>query len=150
MIEITKVIEWDMGHRVPNHSNKCRNPHGHRYRLEVTVTGAINTNKNAPDEGMILDFFELKEILKVSIHDKLDHRFVVADSDTLFTSFFTSHKDDFAFVVVPFVPTVENMLQWCVERVKESLNSGLHLSRARLYETSNSWADYHDPALWQK
>jgi 6-pyruvoyltetrahydropterin/6-carboxytetrahydropterin synthase len=41
MTEVTKIVEWDMGHRVPNHKSKCRNPHGHRYRLEVTIGGPL-------------------------------------------------------------------------------------------------------------
>lgn len=145
MLEITKVIEWDMGHRVPNHANKCRNPHGHRYRLEVSVTGQVNNQLNSPQEGMICDFFELKEILKTTIHDQLDHRFAIAESDTVFKQFFEANQDHFSYITVPFIPTVENLLLWCVEKIQEKFGPELVLTRARLYETMGSWADYHAP-----
>ena len=53
---ITKCIEWDMGHRVPNHESKCRNPHGHRYKCEIEVAGDIIVELNSPEQGMITDF----------------------------------------------------------------------------------------------
>src|SRR5262245_56527683 len=74
---ISKEVQFDAGHRVPNHDSKCRNPHGHRYRVEAWLTGDLVTTPGAPDEGMLMDFGALKKILMREIHDKLDHGFIV-------------------------------------------------------------------------
>ncbi|NRA47057.1 MAG: 6-carboxytetrahydropterin synthase [Oligoflexales bacterium] len=64
-MDVTKIIEWDMGHRVPNHKNKCRHPHGHRYRLEVSMRGAISLEKGSSSEGMVVDFGDIKELMRI-------------------------------------------------------------------------------------
>ena len=73
---ITKEIGIDMGHRVPNHKSKCRNPHGHRYTLEVTITAPLIDTDGASDEGMIFDFGDIKKHMMEKIHDVLDHGFM--------------------------------------------------------------------------
>jgi 6-pyruvoyltetrahydropterin/6-carboxytetrahydropterin synthase len=79
MLEITKAIEWDMGHRVPNHKHKCRNPHGHRYRLEMTVAGEVSVEKGTSQEGMVHDFGDIKNHLLEKIYSKLDHCFLATE-----------------------------------------------------------------------
>ena len=76
MVSVTKVIEWDMGHRVPNHKHKCANPHGHRYRLELTVTGLVSEQKGSSSEGMVVDFSDIKKAMMDRIHEPLDHCFM--------------------------------------------------------------------------
>ena len=71
MIEITRYIQWDMGHRIPNHQGKCKNPHGHRYKLEVRISGPINSSPGSSSEGMILDFGHVDHILKKNIYHGL-------------------------------------------------------------------------------
>ena len=73
---ITKIRRWietDTGHRVPNHKSKCRNIHGHRYRWEVELEGTTVTDKGTSDEGMLMDFSDVKSILMEYIHDVVDH-----------------------------------------------------------------------------
>src|SRR5690349_5475 len=134
MLEITKIIEWDMGHRVPNHKNKCRNPHGHRYRLEVTIRGALNNEKGSSSEGMIYDFGDIKSLLVSHVHDVLDHNFVIYEGDDILRQFFESQKESFAYILVPFIPTAENMVQWCYDQLRPALPKGLAVARCRLYE----------------
>ena len=59
---ITKQIEIDMAHRVPNHKSKCHNLHGHRYKIEVGVDDKLITRKGSSSEGMVIDFGDLKDI----------------------------------------------------------------------------------------
>jgi 6-pyruvoyltetrahydropterin/6-carboxytetrahydropterin synthase len=143
MIHVTKVVEWDMGHRVPNHKSKCRNPHGHRYRLELTVGGPLVEKPGDSSEGMVYDFGDLKGLMMTRVHDVLDHGFMVYQGDQVLTSFFKSCEDqDFRVLVVPFIPTAENLTQWCYEQLQPALPAGLSIFRVRLFETPNSWADY--------
>lgn len=135
-----------MGHRVPNHQGKCRNPHGHRYRLEMTVHGDICTEQGSGKEGMVLDFGEIKSLLTTKIHDALDHRFMVSRSDCLLQALPEAMLKDMDFFVVDFIPTAENIIIWCYKQLRNSLPAGAELAALRLYETPNSWADYR-PAL---
>ncbi len=148
MLEVTKIIEWDMGHRVPNHHSKCRNPHGHRYRLEVTVRGSVNSIKGTSSQGMVIDFADIKKALMGRIHDVLDHGYMVYEEDKVLLDFFEQNADEeFRMLIVPFVPTAENIAQWCYEQLADEFPEEMEIANCRIYETPNSWADFRpDPA----
>lgn len=143
VMEITKIIEWDMGHRVPNNRNKCQHPHGHRYRLEVTLAGPLNSERGSSSEGMVLDFTDLKQLLREHIHDPLDHCFMIYDQDPIMAPFAAAHSTELKLVVMPFIPTAENIVLWCYETLRARMPESSPISRLRLYETPNSWADYY-------
>ena len=142
MIQITKSIEWDMGHRVPNHRSKCRNPHGHRYRMELTLTGLINRVHGASSEGMVIDFGDVKKVMMEQIHDVLDHGFMIYEKDHILSTFFEMNAEEkFKVIKVPFVPTVENVSNWCYNRLTQHFSNDISVYNVRVYETPNSWAD---------
>lgn len=136
-----------MGHRVPNHKNKCKNLHGHRYKLELTVNGEIKDDKGSSDEGMVADFGDIKEIMKLKVHDPLDHCFMIYEKDPLF---FEGSKIELnereGFFVVPFIPTAENIVYWCYKQIQGTLPQGVSVRKLRLYETPNSWAEFRTTA----
>lgn len=71
---ITKIFTFDSAHTLRHHDGKCRNLHGHTYKLEVTIEGVPQTvDGSNPQSGMILDFGILKQIVKERILDELDH-----------------------------------------------------------------------------
>ncbi len=144
MIEVTKIVEWDMGHRVPNHKSKCRNLHGHRYRLELTVSGDIDETEGASSEGMVLDFGDVKRVMMERVHDVLDHGFMFYEKDELLDHLFREHAPDGGFnhLAVPFIPTAENIAVWCYRQLRDAFPPGIHIAKVRIYETPNSWADY--------
>lgn len=143
MVEVTKSIEWDMGHRIPNHKGQCQYPHGHRYRLEVTLKGEMITLQGASDEGMLIDFVEFKAILKQRIYSLLDHRFLVYDQDHLLkTAFQNGLAEQLKIFFVPFIPTSENLVCWCFQQIKEGFPKNIQISKLRLYETPNNWSEY--------
>ena len=75
IIKTTKSFTFDAAHFLPNHKGKCANMHGHTYRLDVTVVG--NQGKlslGGSDEGMVIDFADLKAAVKVEVIDKMDHQ----------------------------------------------------------------------------
>ena len=78
---IRRWVETDTGHRVPNHSSKCRHMHGHRYRWEAELEGDVVTKRGVSEEGMLIDFSEVSEILNTHIHDVVDHAFLVFEDD---------------------------------------------------------------------
>ncbi len=147
MIQVTKIVEWDMGHRVPNHRSKCRNPHGHRYRLEVTVRGQLVKERGSSAQGMIIDFADVKQAMLERIHDVVDHGYMVYEDDDVMRSFFEENQsENFRVLVVPFVPTAENIAKWCYEQLQDAFPANVSIANCRIFETPNSWADYHPDA----
>ncbi|MCX9157268.1 6-carboxytetrahydropterin synthase QueD [Niveibacterium sp. 24ML] len=143
-MRITRRLEFDAGHRIPHHNSQCKNLHGHRYTLEVTLLGETITKSGASDEGMVLDFSDVKAITKREIVDVWDHAFLVHADDTEVRAFLESipgHKT----VVLPLIPTAENLARIAFDtlagRFAETYGSRLTLERVRLYETPNCWAD---------
>lgn len=140
MIQITKIIEWDMGHRVPNHKSKCRNPHGHRYRMELTISGPLIDTDGNSSEGMVFDFGDIKRIMTERVHDILDHGFMIYENDWEMKD--SLANDTWKVIVVDFIPTAENISKWCYEQMKDEFPTGITIQRVRIFETPNSWADY--------
>ncbi|EWM45059.1 6-pyruvoyl tetrahydropterin synthase family protein [Bordetella holmesii 70147] len=64
MISVTRRLEFDAGHRIPDHRSQCRNLHGHRYVLELTLTGDVVQAPGQSDNGMVMDFSDIKHIAK--------------------------------------------------------------------------------------
>ena len=143
---ISKEVEFDAGHRVPSHGSKCRNPHGHRYRVRVLCSGTIVNDPGAPDDGMLVDFGDLKALMTTLIHDPLDHSFICHESDPLLAALQmwdpTWHVVDF-----PFIPTAENIARWCWDQldgpITERFRDGLQLAEVAVWETPTSVAYYH-------
>ena len=80
-ISITRRLEFDAGHRIPNHDGQCRHLHGHRYAIEVTLTGEVADHPGKADDGMVLDFGDIKNLTNQYVVDLWDHAFLVAKED---------------------------------------------------------------------
>lgn len=140
--EITRKIEFDAGHRIQNHKSKCRNLHGHRYVLEATVRGPIKDIDGQSDNGMVVDFGDVKRCMMELIHDEWDHGFLVCEDDSeVLEALQRIDHGNHKTVILHFVPTVENLVRWCYNELYIPLLP-LQLVRCRLYETPNCWADY--------
>ena len=143
-MQITTRLEFDAGHRIPHHKSQCRNLHGHRYAIEITLSGDIILADNTSENGMVMDFSDVKKIARLSVVDVWDHAFLVfkEDSEVLnFLNTLPNHKT----VIFPTVPTAENMAAEAFKILKnqyhDTYGNHLTLERVRLYETPNSWAD---------
>ncbi len=143
-MQITTRLEFDAGHRIPDHKSQCRNLHGHRYALEITLSGNIIKQEKASDNGMVMDFSDVKKIARESVVDLWDHAFLVYKDDKAVLDFLNSlpnHKT----VIFPSVPTAENMAAEAFKilknQYKDTYGNQLKLERVRLYETPNSWVD---------
>ncbi|MDP1654139.1 MAG: 6-carboxytetrahydropterin synthase QueD [Rhodocyclaceae bacterium] len=143
-MQITRRLEFDAGHRIPDHQSQCRHLHGHRYAIEITLTGAVIEAAGQPHNGMVMDFSEVKAIAMRHIVEPWDHAFLVWRDDTAIAGFLASlpgHKT----VVLDRVPTAENLARIAFELLdpvyRDTYENHLHLERVRLYETPNCWAD---------
>lgn len=143
-MDITTRLEFDTGHRIPNHKSNCKNLHGHRYAIEVTVTGPVHDDKKRSDFGMVIDFSDVKKIIKNLIVEPWDHAFIVYKEDKEIVNFLNTlpnHKT----VIFPLVPTAENMASEAYRILNNEFNMRfdhqLKIKQIRIYETPNSWAD---------
>ena len=141
---ITRRLEFDAGHRIHNHASQCRHLHGHRYALEITLSGEVIRTEGAAEEGMVMDFSDVKHIAKAVLVDRWDHAFLVYQGDRVVMDFLASlpeHKT----VVLPVVPTAENLAAEAFRILdaayRDTYGNQLRLQRVRLYETPNNWAD---------
>jgi len=141
---ITKLFTWGMSHRLPSHDGLCKNIHGHEYKLEVSLHGSVYNNpcdvkdygSCESSAGMIIDFKNFKSIVNDMVIDKLDHAYVSWDKDD--PDIIKLFKDkDLKIVLVPFIPTAENLVQW----IWDALSNRFNLSKIRLYETPTSWVE---------
>ena len=144
---ISKEIEFDAGHRVQSHGSKCRNPHGHRYRVRVTCEGRIVNDPGSEDDGMLVDFGDLKTLMTTHVHDVLDHGFVVEASDSLYQVLdggCPGQTEPWRVIVFSYPPTAENFARWCWKQLEEPISNrfrdGLQLVEVAVWETPTSVA----------
>lgn len=144
MLTITRKLEFDAGHRIPDHKSQCRNLHGHRYTLEITLVGAVIEEEGSSDRGMIMDFSDVKALAKQHLVDVWDHAFLVYAKDQTVREFLQSipgHKT----VIIDSIPTVENLAQTAFNILKaayqDRYGTGLRLHKLVLHETPNCWAE---------
>jgi 6-pyruvoyltetrahydropterin/6-carboxytetrahydropterin synthase len=144
MITITRKLEFDAGHRIPDHKSQCRNLHGHRYTLEITLVGAVIEEEGSSDNGMIMDFSDVKALAKEHLVDIWDHAFLVYAKDNAVRSFLATIADH-KTVVIDKIPTVENLASTAFDTLRtvyqDRYGTGLRLQKLVLHETPNCWAE---------
>jgi len=147
-MKITRRLEFDAGHRIPNHGSQCRHLHGHRYALEVTLSGEIITTDGAAEQGMVMDFSEVKAIAQRHVVDAWDHAFLAWRGDQAVVQFLQSlpgHKT----VLCDAPPTAEQLAVTAFRILdpvyRDRYGNNLKLENVRIYETPNCWADAENP-----
>lgn len=143
-MQITRRLEFDAGHRIPDHASQCRHLHGHRYVLEITLSGSVIRSPGDPANGMVMDFADVKAIAKRHLVDEWDHAFLAFRGDRVIVDLLATlpgHKT----VLLDEVPTAENLAMIAFRALdplyRHAFSNQLQLSRVRLYETPNCWAD---------
>ena len=143
-MQITRRLEFDAGHRIPDHKSQCRHLHGHRYALEVTLSGDIIHQTGNAANGMVMDFSDVKAIVNEQVVNVWDHAFLVYSEDHVVIQMLATIPDH-KTVVLPRVPTAENLARIAFDLLdlafQDTYGNHLQLERVRLYETPNCWAD---------
>jgi 6-pyruvoyltetrahydropterin/6-carboxytetrahydropterin synthase len=131
---------------VPNHKSKCRHIHGHRYRFEAEIEGDTVQDSGVSEEGMLMDFSDVSAILMEHIHDVVDHAFVVYEGDLDARKACEVMGEGHRTVVVPFIPTAENLAKWAFEQVQPHISTiygnRLKLVAMHVRETPKSTASW--------
>ena len=125
MFEVTVEAGFSSGHYLRNYHGKCENPHGHNYRVLVTLAGA-----ELDDSGLLLDFKLLKTLLR-PIVEYLDHQMI----------------ND----LPPFTelnPSAENLARYFFEetsrQLAEKTGGRVHVKDCTIFETDSSFARYYE------
>jgi 6-pyruvoyltetrahydropterin/6-carboxytetrahydropterin synthase len=143
-VRITRRLEFDAGHRIPDHASQCRHLHGHRYAIEVSIDGPVKAAPGSADNGMVLDFADVKSLINETIVEPWDHAFLVWRRDHVVRDLLAGIADH-KTVVLDEVPTAENLARIAFDLLQRALKlrfgDALSLARVRLYETPNCWSD---------
>ncbi|MGB8598680.1 MAG: 6-carboxytetrahydropterin synthase, partial [Burkholderiales bacterium] len=114
------------------------------YAIEITVEADVVDRKGSAEEGMVMDFSEVKSVAKQSLVDQWDHAFLVHSDDKPMVDFLAGIKDH-KTVLLEAVPTAENLARIAFGVLRDAYRgqygSRIKLARVRLYETPNCWAD---------
>jgi 6-pyruvoyltetrahydropterin/6-carboxytetrahydropterin synthase len=140
-IRITKEFDFEMAHALWGYDGSCRNIHGHSYRLAVTVTGTAITDGRSPKKGMVMDFGDLKKIIREEIIKDFEHALVIS-RETPLPEEIKDHEMFGKLLIVDYQPTSENLILDFVARIKRKLPSGIRLHSMRLRETASSYAEW--------
>ncbi|MBP1630025.1 MAG: 6-pyruvoyltetrahydropterin synthase [Bacteroidetes bacterium] len=138
-IRLTKEFGFEMSHALHGYDGLCKNIHGHSYKMFVTVKGTPINDINSPKNGMVMDFTDLKAIVKEDIIDAFDHALVLYKGSELLKSI---KESDTKLVVLDYQPTCENFLIDFVNKINSRLSKDIELVSIRLHETATSYAEW--------
>jgi 6-pyruvoyltetrahydropterin/6-carboxytetrahydropterin synthase len=141
-IRITKQFSFETGHALYGYDGKCKNVHGHSYKLNVTVIGTPITDTSNVKYGMVIDFGDLKRIVKTEIVDKFDHATVFNKNTPHVELARELENRDHSVILVDYQPTSENMVIDFAEKIKRQLPSNIELFSLKLQETETSFAEW--------
>src|SRR6056300_456305 len=142
-IRITKQFSFETGHALYGYDGKCKNVHGHSYRLDVTVIGQPISDKTHVKFGMVIDFGDLKKIVKEEIVNVFDHA-TVFNKNTPHVELAKELQDrGHNVILVDYQPTSEMMILDFAEKIKNRLPSHIELHSLKLQETSSSFAEWY-------
>jgi 6-pyruvoyltetrahydropterin/6-carboxytetrahydropterin synthase len=142
-IRITKQFNFETGHALHGYDGKCKNVHGHSYKLSVTVIGKPITDTSNVKYGMVIDFSDLKKIVKEEIVDQFDHA-TVFNKNTPHVELANELKERGHHVIlVDYQPTSENMVTDFATKIKNRLPQNINLFSLKLQETETSFAEWY-------
>jgi 6-pyruvoyltetrahydropterin/6-carboxytetrahydropterin synthase len=133
MLTVSKECQFDAAHVLTNHTGQCKNLHGHTYRIVVEVAEGVD------DHDMVIDFKDLKQVVRDVILDRFDHAFVfneASSSECEIAAVIAKHG--MKSVGLPFRSTAENLARYFYHELAERLN----VVSVKVYETPESCAEY--------
>lgn len=141
-IRVTKSFNFETAHALYGYDGKCKNIHGHSYKLFVTVKGIPIQDNSNPKFGMVIDFGDIKKIVKAEVVDRFDHAILLNVN--------SPHKElgenlldeGHKVIFTEYQPSCENMLIDMVGLIRPHLNSSVELQSIRLHETETSYAEW--------
>jgi 6-pyruvoyltetrahydropterin/6-carboxytetrahydropterin synthase len=131
MYSVTKRIDFCYGHRLLDHDGVCRHPHGHNAVAEIEVRAETLDSRD-----MVVDFGDIKRLVKEWIDRELDHRMILRHDDPLVKALQALGEPVY---LLDSNPTAERIARLLFDVSRER---GLAVDRVTLWETPSSWATY--------
>ena len=131
-----------MAHALLNYDGLCRHIHGHSYKLIITIIGEPIEDSNDQKLGMVLDFADLKVVVKEPVVDYFDHSLVINRGAENYLPDEPNEMYDKVHLM-DFQPTCENLVLYIAEKVQARLSPGIGLYSVKLYETATSYAEWY-------
>lgn len=141
-IRITKLFSFETGHALYGYDGKCRNVHGHSYKLSVSVIGVPISDSNNVKFGMVIDFSDLKKIVKEEIVNVFDHATVFNKNTPHVELAKELETRGHNVLLVNYQPTSEMMIIDFAEKIKKRLPKSIKLNSLKLQETDTSYAEW--------
>ena len=142
IVRISKEFNFDMAHALLGYDGLCKNIHGHSYTLVVTVVGVPIDDPDSPQDGMLIDFKDLKGIIRKHIIERFDHALVLNSATPAdAVAVLQTHYDK--IVLLDYQPTTENMISDFAAGIMDLLPANLRLFSLRLRETPTSYAEWY-------
>ncbi len=137
MLQITKIVRFEMAHAIHGYAGGCKNIHGHSYILHVTVTAPQQKEGYVKAPGYLLDFKDLKRIITAEVVKPFDHMLVLSKA---FIEENEAIKNQDNLFVFDAEPTAENLLVYIQQALQLKMPDKIKLNQLKLYETSDSYA----------
>lgn len=142
-IRITKQFNFETGHALYGYDGKCKNVHGHSYKLSVTVIGTPILDQSNVKFGMVIDFSDLKKIVREEIVDLFDHASVFNKNTPHVELAEELKKRGHHVILVDYQPTSENMVVDFAKKISDRLPNDILLHSLKLQETESSFAEWY-------
>lgn len=136
---VTREFTFEACHHLPNHKGKCRRPHGHSYRLQIALRGPIKEAPGQSDDGMVMDFDDLKRIVNATIIEELSDSVVRGRDAQPVPAGGMDHNDLNALTGIR--TTAENLVHWIWDALVAGGVPDALLYRVRLWETDKGSAE---------
>ena len=143
MIRLTKEFSFETGHALFGYDGKCRNIHGHSYKLAVTVVGRPIEEEGHTKLGMVIDFGDLKKIVKTEVVDPFDHATVFNKNTPHVELARDLEARGHKVILADYQPTCENMVQDFALRIQARLPDSIQLHALKLRETETAYAEWY-------
>ncbi|MFA5618896.1 MAG: 6-carboxytetrahydropterin synthase [Weeksellaceae bacterium] len=141
-IRVTKIFAFEAAHALHGYDGKCRNIHGHSYKLEVTILGTPIMDNKHPKSGMVIDFGDIKKIVNEEIIDKFDHAVLLNRNSPHKALGENLAAEGHKIILTDYQPSCENMVLDMVTLIKSHLDKAIELASVKLYETETSFAEW--------
>lgn len=141
-IRITKQFSFETGHALYGYDGKCKNVHGHSYKLSVTVIGTPILDNTNVKFGMVIDFTDLKTIVREEIVDNFDHATVFNKNTPHVELAKELSNRGHHVILVDYQPTSENMVVDFAQKIQNRLPKNIQLHSLKLQETESSFAEW--------
>jgi len=141
-IRITKKFTFEAGHALYGYDGKCKNVHGHSYKLYVTVIGKPISDKDNVKYGMVIDFSDLKAIVKKEVIESFDHSIIFNQNTPHVELAKTLKSQGHNVLLVNYQPTSEGMIIDIANKINNALPENIQLHSLKLQETDTSYSEW--------